>query len=183
MKIRLLTALVMLTAAVIAALGAVSAQDAGPFGERELHAVLGYGDQVFEPGMWLARGREFTDRTTAQWDSQLLGGLAYADFLHYDDEIRAEQMAGRFDTEWFNVTLRNYDEWTQTASCAFDNLLLREFTVRVGEQKYLMRYWIELVTPERVLTFFMVFPATSPDVLDVYAERFRPGASKCGARS
>jgi opacity protein-like surface antigen len=182
MKMRLLTSMLLLAAAVIAAIGGAAAQDAEPFAERELMTVLGYGDHVFEPEMWLARGQEFTDRTTAQWDSQLLGGLAYADYMHFDDEIRAEQMPGRFDTEWFDVTLRNYDAWTQTASCVFDNLRLHEFTVRVGEQKYLMRYWVELVTSERVLTLFMVFPATSPDVLDVYSERFRPGASKCGAR-
>jgi hypothetical protein len=152
---------------------------------RELYVVTAFGDPVFEIDRWRLSATESVERTTATWSHVELSAVGYADYLHFDDGYEPD-LERYFDDTWFSETFVNYDSYTQTAFCFTSDstgnnsgTLLWEFDVSFGDEPYLMRYWVQPITPTRVLALFIVFPVDEPDLMNRYAARFQPELSVC----
>ena len=164
-----------------------SAQDEEEAPEREIYTVLDYGEDVFEPDLWYTSAAESAGRTTATWsakpESGFVGGLAYADYLHFIGGYSLEGLEQLFDGSWFDGILVNYDSYTATIDCGtMDDLRLYEFAVNSGGQDYLMRYWVEASAEDRVMALFLVFPAkdvAARRLLEDYARRLFPDLPAC----
>lgn len=159
--------------------GVIAAQDNQSETQREIYTVLDFGDPVFEPELWYVSATESASRTTATWTAESLGGLAYMDYLHFDGGFTDEDMDAVFGQEWFDTSLYNYSVWRENAACDLGGIRLHEFSLQNADIKYEMRYWIEMVSPTRVLTSFVVFPTEAQDALVDYAERLYPDANSC----
>jgi hypothetical protein len=146
---------------------------------REIYIALSMGDPVFEPEVWLASAAERDDRTTATWISAQDGALGYAEYLHFDEGYEPANLSAFFDDEWFAVSFKEYDDWERAARCTVGDVLLHEFRLTKSDQPYVMRYWIQPVTPTRVLTLHMVFPDDRVALLDEYSQRYAPLAWRC----
>lgn len=146
---------------------------------REIYTVLALGDPVFSPERWMASAAETGTRTTATWTAASLGALAFAELLHFDGGYDERGLLEYFDGAWFDVTLKDYDAWERTGRCAFDGVTLNEFSLVLGGQDYRMRYWVQPITPTRVLAFHLVFPAARRQQLELYSQRYAPLAYTC----
>ncbi len=146
---------------------------------REIYTVLALGDPVFSARLWLASAAEADTRTTATWTASSLGALAFAELLHFDSGYDEAGLREYFDDGWFAVTFKDYDAWERTGRCAFDGVMLDEFSLALGGQDYLMRYWVQPISPTRVLAFHLVFPATRRQQLELYSQRYAPLAYTC----
>lgn len=156
--------------------GVLHAQDGDS--RRDIYTVLAYGDDVFEPELWLAGAQESVSRATATWSSDELGGLAFADYLYFADGFSS--LEDVFDEEWFLITLENYDSWKLNHECAFDDSAeLRVFDVTSNDLEYTMHYWTRVEDETHLLAFFLVIPKDQPDVLAEYSERFAPTMASC----
>lgn len=174
---RVIVAVVMLGALWIVA----RAQDITPDfdTEREIYIALAYGDEVFEPGIWYASASEEPSRTRATWRADGMGGVAYLDYIHFDEGILFNQLDAVFNAGWFNATLSNYRVWRENTRCDLGELRLIEFSLQTNDIRYDMRYWIEVVEDDRVLTLFVVFPSDDEANLDDYANRLFPELPSC----
>jgi len=158
----------------------VAAQDEANFDtKREIYTALSYGDEVFEPDIWYASASEEPSRTRATWRADSIGGIAYLDYIHFDEGIAFSQLEEVFNVGWFNATLSNYSVWRENTRCELGEMLLIEFSLQTNSIKYDMRYWIEVASDYRVRTMFVVFPADDADNLDDYAERLFPDILSC----
>lgn len=146
---------------------------------REIYTALSYGDEVFEPESWLASATEQLGVTTAQWRADLLNGLAYLSYLHFDTPVQPDQISLIFTDDWFKATFANYQSWSEVRNCQLENVTLREFSLVQNNEKFSMRYWIEPVNENRVLTMFLVFPSASTTLLDDYSKKLFPDAAVC----
>jgi hypothetical protein len=165
-----------------AAFVVVRAQDDAteePRTEREIYTALSYGDDVFEPDIWYASASEEPSHTQATWRADGIGGLAYLDYIHFDEGIAFSQLDAVFNDGWFNATLSNYRVWRENTRCDYGNLRLIEFSLQTNNIKYNMRYWLDVVNDTRVLTMFVVFPATDEDNLDNYSNLLFPELASC----
>ena len=158
--------------ALTAGVSMVSAQ------EREIYTVLAFGDDVFEPEIWLASAQEEVDRTTATWRADESFGVAYAEYLHVDvSEFDAEAY---FNDEWFQTVFQNYDSWELVDHCNFENdTELRVFDMVYDDEPYLLNYWTWIADKDRVLAFFLVLPVDSEADFLEYSELFAPDAAFC----
>ncbi|MBZ0297996.1 MAG: hypothetical protein K8L99_35915 [Anaerolineae bacterium] len=164
----------------------VHAQDTGT-AEREIYTVLNYGEDVFEPDLWFTSATESASRTTATWtakpDSGFAGGLAYADYLHFDDSYSMDGLDTMFSDDWFDGILANYESYSSTISCGeMDSLRLYEFAVVSNDENYIMRYWVEPASEDRVMAMFLVFPAKDVEarrMMEDYARRLFPDLPAC----
>ena len=147
--------------------------------EREIYVALGYGDEVFEPDIWYASASEQPSHTQATWRADGIGGLAYLDYIHFDEGVAFSQLDAVFNDGWFNATLSNYRVWRENTRCDLGSLRLIEFSLQTNNIKYNMRYWLEVVNDTRVLTMFVVFPATDADNLDNYSNLLFPELASC----
>jgi hypothetical protein len=147
--------------------------------QREIYTALAYGEEVFEPDIWLASAAERADRTVAQWDAADLNAVAYVEYLHFTDGIERDAVDDFFNDEWFKVTLVNYESWERSATCTIGLTHLDEFAVKFEGKPYTMRYWTQSVSETRVLALSLVFPAEDQESLDMYAKRLFPDAADC----
>ncbi len=148
--------------------------------EREIYTVLHYGDDAFDPNIWLASAEEQTDRTTATWRSANLDAVAYADFLHFEKGVKPPSFDDYFDNDWFTAVFTNYQGYKEMNRCdSSADMRLIEFSTLVNDQKYTMRYWIQRISPSRILTLFIVVPNTHADILDDYANKLFPSLVSC----
>lgn len=179
---RLLGILILLG---VIATGIVSAQDAQPTTpftpaiSREIVSVLALGDAVFEPNAWLAGGQEYRDRTVVSWISDEVGGIALAEYLHFDEGFNPADVNTFFNTDWFAAAFTDYDTWTQTSACTDGSATLYEFTLTLMGVNYQVRYWIEPLPPTRILTMQILFPQDQAELAATYAARYKPAFAGC----
>ena len=183
----MLQRLLLLGLSLFALLNVVSAQEVtpepvpSPTPVREIYTVLGYGDGVFESDLWLASAEETPNRTRATWRSDQVGGVAFADYLHFGDGVTREQFDTLFGTDWFNATLANFAVWREETRCDLGNLRLIQFALQIADTRYSMRYWIEWVNDNRVMTLYVVVPEGFASLLDTYGARLYPDLASCTA--
>jgi hypothetical protein len=156
----------------------VRAQDAP---QREIYTALKYGDDIFEPDVWLASAEEETSRTTATWTAHSLDALAFVSFLHFDNGIKPEALDAFFNDDWFKGTFSNYKGYREMNRCHKHDLILHEFSMLVNNLKYTMHYWIRPISDTRVLALFVIFPTTDRDKLDDYGKKLFPDLINCSA--
>jgi hypothetical protein len=176
---RMLVFIVLLTGMLLVA----RAQEATPVvfeDEREIYSVLHWGDGVFEPEIWYASAEELPTRTRATWLSDSLGGLAFADYLHFDEGIVFGQISAVFNQDWFEGTLGpSYTVWRENVRCDLGDVRLLDFSLQKDDVKYQMRYWIKTVTPYRVMTIHIVLPSENQEDMDRYAGLLFPDLPSC----
>jgi hypothetical protein len=173
---RLLIVVVLMSAVVLAA-------HAQSTPEREIYTVLHYGDDVFEPDVWLASAAEEASRTTATWRAESLGAVAFASYLHFDEGVTPDTVKKFFTNEWFNGSFTNYQGFREMTHCDVQDVTVHEFSMLVNNQKYMMRYWIKPVSDTRILTIFIVFPTKDQVQLDEYAQKLFPDVISCANHS
>lgn len=174
---KLLVVLVVLVCSV----ALIQAQDREEPEEREIYTALAYGDDVFEPELWLASATESEVTTTVTWSTTAYGALSYLDYRHYDDGITADEITTVFDNTWFESVFANYSSWRKVAVCYDEDVTLHEFELTSGESQYNMRYWVEPAEDfTRVRAQFVVFPNSYLPELDEYSERLFPDLPACG---
>ena len=172
--------LAILIAGLVGAIpAAAQPDDPTPAPLREIYTVLQFGDPVFEPGLWMAHAAEEADRTTATWRADGYGALAHAEYLHFGDGYNPDNLGAFFDDGWFGVSFKDYDSWEQVRRCRIAGMTVHEFALAMGDQAYQMRYWIQPITPTRILTLQMVFPAGRERLLEEYSRLFAPLAYRC----
>jgi hypothetical protein len=170
----------------LALAGMAHAQERTQPPTREIYTVLAYGDEAFEPDLWYSSAAEEAVRTTATWTPRPESGygsaLAYADYLHFGGGYTMDGLRELFDASWFIVTFANYESYTATIDCEQDDTLLFEFALRSDGEDYLMRYWVEPATDDRVMALFIVFPGNDVDarrLLEDHARRLYPDFPAC----
>lgn len=176
---RLLIISVVLLLAVLGVARAQDATETATAPEREIYTALAYGDEVFDPEIWLASAAEETTRTTATWRADSLGGLAFLGYLHFDDGYSSSDVDTVFDKTWFDNSFSNYQGFRELTTCKAEDLTMHEFSMLVNDQKYTMRYWIQQVSSTRVLTLFIIFPTVDKATLDSYSESLFPDLVSC----
>jgi len=178
----MLKKLIVVLVVLLCSVALIHAQDdAEEFEEREIYTALAYGDDVFEPELWLASAAESEVTTTVTWNAVAYGALSYLDYRHYDEGITADEITAQFDNTRFEATFANYASWRKVAVCYEGDLTLHEFELVNGESQYNMRFWVEPAEDfTRVRAQFIVFPNSYLPELDEYSERLFPDLPACG---
>jgi len=147
---------------------------------REIYTVLTFGNGVFEPENWLAGGQEMLDRTVATWASESIGGTSLAEYLHFNQGFDPATVVSEwFNNEWFTSAFSDFSTWTPQGACAAGSTTLYEFALVQSNLNYVLRYWVELMPPDRILAFQMLFPEEQSPLLEQYAQRYNANLFDC----
>jgi hypothetical protein len=146
---------------------------------REIYTVLSYGDDVFEPDQWLASAKEEAGRTTAEWRDDAISGLAYLGYIHFDDPIQPDQIPLVFTDDWFKAVFANYQGMVETTNCQLEDVTLHQISVVQAGSRFDVRYWIQPIDENRVLTLFLMFPSSDSTNMGKYAKKLFPNADIC----
>lgn len=175
----MLNRFLLVLAVVLAAVAGVHAQSSS---EREIYTALRYGDEIFEPELWLASANEQTDRTTAIWEQNTEGALAYVELLHWasdapDSQAEIEEF---FTNDWFDGVFSTYAGWEPVGeACLVKDLHRWKFSLTLNDIEYIMYYWVKPLTSTRVLAASLVYPSDNLAQLENYANRWVPDTTRC----
>jgi hypothetical protein len=174
----LLTALIILAALPLLAAAQDTPED---LPRHEVLFVLDYGAPVFEPDQWrMALAEETATYTSATWryrlDEEFLFFFLY---LHFEGGANEEAVNTYFSGDSLEALLANYEPWRQTNTCEIGDITLYEFVSKTGAERRVLRYWVQTITPTRVLGVNAAVPEASLDLLDEYARRLFPDAVSC----
>ncbi len=167
----------------LAGVSAVAAQETAAPSPREIYTVLDYGDAALEPELWrMAAAEEAATYTSVLWryrlDEEFLFFFLY---LHFDGGATEEAVTTYFSGDNLKALLANYEPWRETATCTRGAVTVHEFVSKVGQERRILRYWVQTITPTRVLGVNAAVPEAKLDELNTYAEALFPGAASCEA--
>lgn len=150
------------------------AQTAAPIeNQREIYAVLNFGDVVFNPSDWMITFAQETGASTSVgWSSSTLGGVATVSLL---------PTGTTFDQAWFDGLMQYYQPYTVVGECAAEGVRLLEINGVSNGANYVTRYWIADFGGDRVLTVHLVFSEDLAQFLDQYGTVMFPNLPSCDA--
>ena len=110
-----------------------------------------------------------------------MGAVAYMQWLHYDCGVTEADLTSYYTPEGFKRLLANYTSALQTAACENNGLRLFEFDVTANDSRLSAFYWVEQVSPTRVMNFSLTVPVNQRAKQAEYAGRLFPNLFTCAA--
>ncbi len=150
--------------------------------QRDVDYSLAFTGDTFKSKEWQRSYTVKSMRASVSWMNDGTGSLAYLDYMIFSCGYTQKDIDRYFSAENFrDVFFVGYQNLQRVTTCtqAEDDLTLHEFTAEHLGEKYLIRDWIKLDTPTRVVDLVLVFPLTSKTQLDIYARQIFPDLSTC----
>ena len=148
--------------------------------QEDIDRARGLTGQLFEQDDWEQSYTVSEDRVSVSWFSNSLASVAFLEVLVFPCGYEEPDLNDYFtDENWSNV-FANYEEYELVTECRSDiGLRLYEFDVVSDGAPYLVNYWVSNDTSTRVITFMMIVPDDSFDLLDEYSYSIFPQLSNC----
>lgn len=150
--------------------------------DRDVRYALKFSGKTFESDDWQRSYTVESGRVSITWLNHSTSSLAFMDYLLYSCGYTQEEIDDyHSDQNFEEVIFRDYQDVQRTSTCSVEagDLRLHEFTASVEERDYIIRYWVKLDSPTRVLDTMLVFPAGSEAELERYASEILPELSVC----
>lgn len=147
---------------------------------KDLDILTTLGEDVFEADTWSTDIREAPSKTIGEWRATFLGGLGFAELLHYDCGVPRGAIDQYFSDPNLGIILGIYDTWEQVDYCERGDVRLWQFRMTLDGVDYEQRLWVEQISPTRVLSVSLTFPANAAESMNRYAARLRPEFTVCG---
>jgi hypothetical protein len=150
--------------------------------QQDVDYILAFTRDAFKSSGWERSYTVEPYRVSVTWLNNQEGALAFLEYLIYSCGYTQTDIEEYYSDQNFEeVIFYDYQNLQRTAICTNTegDITLYEFTAELSETEYLMRYWIKLDSPTRVLDLLIAFPRASQGQLHTYAEAVFPELSVC----
>ena len=149
--------------------------------EADIDQALSFTGQVFEQDDWEQSYTVSEDRVSVSWFSNSLGAVAFMEALIFPCGYEEPDLNNYFNDENWEIVFANYESYELVTECRSDaaGLRLYQFDVDSDGVPYLVNYWVKNDTNNRVISFMMIVPDDSFDLLDEYSYSLFPQLSNC----
>lgn len=148
--------------------------------QNDINRALTFTGQIFEQGEWEQSHTVYEDRVLVSWFSSSFASVAFLETLIFPCGYENPDLDHFFSDENWSIIFANYEEYELIAECRSDiGLRLYQFDVVSDGAPYLVHYWVQNDTNTRVLTFMMVVPDGSFELIDSYGYSLFPQLSNC----
>ena len=149
--------------------------------QADIDHALSFTGQVFEQGDWEQSYTVSEDRVSVSWFSNSLASVAFLEALVFPCGYEEPDLNNYFNDENWDNVFANYESYELVSECRSDaaGLRLYQFDVDSDGIPYLVNYWVKNDTNTRVISFMMIVPDDSFDLLDEYSYSLFPQLSNC----
>lgn len=148
--------------------------------QDDIDRALNFAGQLFEQDDWERSYTVTEDRVTVSWFSSSFASVAFLETLIFPCGYEEPDLNEYFSDESWSIVFGNYESYEYVAECRSDRgLRLYQFNVVSDGALYLVHYWVQNDTNTRVLTFMMVVPDGSFELIDGYGYSLFPQLSNC----
>jgi hypothetical protein len=149
--------------------------------QDDIDYALEFTGKLFETEGWEQSYSVLEDRVSVSWLSNSLGAVAFMEALIFPCGYEEPDLNDYFsDENWDNV-FANYQSYELVTECRSDTTGLRlyQFDVDSDGVPYIVNYWVKNDTNTRVISFMLIVPDDSFDLLDEYSYSLFPQLSNC----
>lgn len=149
--------------------------------QEDIDRSLSFTGSLFEQEDWEQSYTVMEDRVSVSWFSNALASVAFLETFIFPCGYEEPDLNDYFNDEnWENV-FANYEIYELVAECRSDaaGLRLYQFDVESDGAPYLVNYWVQNDTNTSVISFMMIVPDDSFDLLDEYGYSLFPQLSNC----
>jgi hypothetical protein len=149
--------------------------------DRDIKYALNRPGDIFQNSDWDRKYTVGDQRISITWEHTKLSGLAYLEYLVWDCGYTQKDLETYFsESNFTNVFFNAYENPVRVKHCSLDDTLsLYEYTAMYEGINYLLRYWVNLDSPTRIMTFLLSFPEKDKAVLDQVANQLYPKLAVC----
>ena len=147
----------------------------------DLRFSLGFGETSFTSDDWVKTYTVEPYKISLTRNNDPLRAVSYLEYLVFNCGYGQADMDSYFSDESFDIIFAEYESHALKDFCEIRDLALYEYDLVDEGTDYSSRYWVKQATETRLLVFMLVFPSSSPDVLDAYSAQIFPDLSACQA--
>lgn len=148
--------------------------------QDDIDRALNFTGKLFETGGWERSYTVKDYKVSVSWLSETLYSIAVLEALIFSCGYEELDLNTYFNEENWNIIFGNYDSYQLVTECRNDRgLRLYQFNAVSDGAPYLVRYWAQNDTKNRVLTFMLAVPEGSFELLDSYGYSLFPQLSNC----
>ena len=148
--------------------------------QADIDRALNFAGKLFETPDWERTYTVSEDSVSVSWYSENLISIVFLEALVFPCGYEDLDLDAFFNLENWQIILGNYQSFQLEAECRTDSgLRLYEFLAVDQGYEYAIRYWAVSDTDTRVLTFMVVLPVESPDLMKEYAYALFPQLTSC----
>ena len=135
---------------------------------------------VFETSQWTNSYEVLPYRVNVFWDAPELSALASFEYLIFNCGYTDADLDDYFsDVKFYEIIFADYQNLQKMGACNADDLRLYEFHAQFDSTDYLLAQWVKPDGDKRVISFIMVFPVESANMMRAYAEKIFPELPAC----
>lgn len=149
---------------------------------QDVQRTLEFSEKVFPAAGWQRSYTVGDQRVRVSWTNDEEGALAYWEYLLYACGYTSANLEEYFSAQNIKeVIFQSYQNLQPRRTCTHSNgiLTLHEFTAELNDTTYEIRYWIKTDDETHILTVTLVFPQSSGELLDKYANDLFPELEAC----
>lgn len=148
--------------------------------QADIDRALNFTGKLFETPDWERSYTVSEDSVAVSWYSENLFSIVFLEALVFPCGYEDLDLDAFFNIDNWQIILGNYQSFQLEAECRTDSgLRLYEFLAVDQDYEYAIRYWAVSDTDTRVLTFMVVLPIESPDLMEEYAYALFPQLTSC----
>ncbi len=149
--------------------------------QEDIDRALGFTGLLFETEDWEQSYTVSEDRVSVSWFSNSLASVAFLEAFVFPCGYEEPDLNNFFNDENWDNVFANYQSYELVTECRSDaaGLRLYQFDVDSDGVPYLVNYWVKNDTNNRVISFMMIVPDDSFDLLDEYSYSLFPQLSNC----
>lgn len=140
---------------------------------------LSFGETSFTSDEWLKTYTAEPYKINLTRNNDPLRAVNYLEYLIFNCGYGQADMDSYFSDESFDIIFAEYESRALKDFCEIPGLALYEYDLVDEGAAYSARYWVKQATETRLLVFMLVFPSSSPDVLDAYSAQIFPDLCAC----
>lgn len=120
-------------------------------------------------------------RMTATWQAWLGSpeGTATVDVLIWPCGHTDADLEAFYSDDGIEQMFVGWDKHSVVNRCSVNDIRMINLVASYNDQSWIARYWVEVVSPTRVLGGFAAVPDTEIARLDAIGEQLYPGAGRC----
>ena len=143
--------------------------DSAPM-QADIDRALAFSGKLFETGDWERTYTVTNDVVQVSWYSALIPAIVNLELHIFPCGYEEPDLNTFFNTDGWNIIFGNYQSYQYVTECRNNNgLRLYEFIAVDQGVEYNVRYWSVNDTNNRIITFMIVLPIQSPDLMEQYS--------------
>lgn len=143
--------------------------------------MLALVEGVFEAPTWTMQSYSSEMSSRVVFQTEAFDKLADVQFVHYDCGDSEGQLDFLTAPAQLDQLLTSYNSYTYITTCGVGDIRLVEMSATFGDKDYAMRYWVEQISPTRLLSLNLVFEEGEEAEQEQYAQDLFPELPNCDA--